>query len=126
MMFIIECSAFGLTVSEKKREAICMSTPHAHPDRKKMDAAGPSYKQRESFVYLGGSVPRTPDATAENTRRKHEAWVHVRNYKDKVYDRPNVPLTLKVGVVKAKVVEALCAGAGREPSAKTSTPNSAS
>ena len=61
----ILCSAFGLIVSEKKTEKMCVPLSHTHAYNMQIDAAGQSYKQTDSFVYLGCSAIETPDATTE-------------------------------------------------------------
>ena len=72
-----------------------------------VDAAGKSYKQTDSLVYLGGSVAETSDARPRITRKKRAAWTSTKQYKEELYDLPNLPLSLTMRVVKADVVEAL-------------------
>ena len=50
------CDAFGLTVSEKKTETVCMPAPHILPVVMHVKAAGQRYRQTQSFAYLGGVI----------------------------------------------------------------------
>ena len=52
--FIVEvCRAFALTVSAKKTETMCMPPPRTPRTMVQIEAAGHSYKQVQSFTYLG-------------------------------------------------------------------------
>ena len=72
-------------------------------------ATGQSYKQNDSFLYLGAASsksqtqwPKLPEASP---------WCGcVKNYKEHFYDQPNVPATFKVRMVKAQMVEVLFDG----------------
>ena len=51
------CETFGLTVSEKKTEIICMPAPHTPPAVMDVQAAGQRYKQAHSFT--GAPLPNS-------------------------------------------------------------------
>ena len=54
MEVIVEvCRAFALTVSAKKTETMCMPPPCTPRTMVQIQAAGQSYKQVQSFTYLG-------------------------------------------------------------------------
>ena len=88
------CRAFALTVSAKKTETMCMPPPRTMV---RIEAAGQTYKQVQSFTYLGGAVTETPDMSVEIARR----------YLRELYDQPKVALSLKTRLVKAEAIEAL-------------------
>ena len=60
--------AFALTVSAKKPETMCMPPPGTPRTIVRVEAAGQVYKQVQSFAYLGGAVPETPDMSVEIVR----------------------------------------------------------
>ena len=69
MEVIVEvCRAFGLTVSAKKTETMCMPPPRTPRTMVRIEAAGQIYKQVQSFTYLGGAVTETPDMSVEIQR----------------------------------------------------------
>ena len=54
MEVIVEvCRAFALTVSAKKTETMCMPPPRTPRTMVQIEAAGQTYKQVQSFIYLG-------------------------------------------------------------------------
>ena len=55
------CRAFALTVSAKKTDAMCMASPRTPRTMVRVEAAGQTYKQVQSFTYLVGAVTETPD-----------------------------------------------------------------
>ena len=62
MEVIVEvCRAFALTVSAKKIETMCMPPPRIPRTMVHIEAAGQTYKQVQSFAYLGGAVTEVPD-----------------------------------------------------------------
>ena len=101
------CDAFGLIVSEKKTETMCMPVPHMQSVVMHVEAAGQRYRQTQSFTYLGGVITECPDVSTEIARRSRACWMRTRRYQQELYDRPNVPLDLKIRRVKAEAVEAL-------------------
>ena len=84
--------AFGLTVSEKKTETMFMPAPHMLPV--KMHAT--RYRQTQSFTNLGGVIAECPDVSTEIARRSSACWMRIRRYQQELYDRPNVPLDVKI------------------------------
>ena len=102
------CSSFGLTTSEAKTEIMCLETKSGGKVSFTIIAAGQVYKQTIQFVYLGGAITADRDLTIEITRRLQRAWVCFQRYKMEIYDRPGVPLRLKVRLLK--VVETLLHG----------------
>ena len=63
------CRAFALTVSAKKTKTMCMPPPRTARTMVRVEAAGQTYKQVQSFTYLGGAVNETPDMSVEIARR---------------------------------------------------------
>ena len=104
------CNAFGLTVSAKKTETMCMPAPHMLPVVMHVEADGQRYRQTQSFTYLGGVITECPDVSTEIARRSSACWMRIRRYQQELYDRPNVSLDLKIRMVKAEAVEALLYG----------------
>ena len=67
---IIEvCRAFALTVSAKKTETIRMPPPRTTRTMVQVEAAGQTYKQVQSFTYIGGAMTEVPDMSVEIARR---------------------------------------------------------
>ena len=104
------CDAFGLTVPDKKTEIMCIPAPHMLPVVMHVEAAGRRYRQTQSFTYLGGVITECPDVPTEIARRSSACWMRIRRYQQELYDRPNVPLDLKIRMVKTEAVEALLYG----------------
>ena len=111
MEVIVEvCRAFGLTVSAKKTETMCMPPPRTPRTMVRIEAAGQIYKQVQSFTYLGGAVTETPDMSVEIARRTSACWARIRRYSRELYGQPKVALSLKTRMVKAEAIEALLYG----------------
>ena len=111
MEVIVEvCRAFGLTVSAKKTETMCMPPPRTTRMMVRIEAAGQIYKQVQSFTYLGGAVTETPDMFVEIARRTGACWARIRRYSRKLYGQPKVALSLKTRMVKAEAIEPLLYG----------------
>ena len=55
-------------------------------------------------------MAKTSDKMDKITRKKSDARMRVRTCKGKLYDRPRMPLKLKVRVVKTEPVEVLVYG----------------
>ena len=73
MEVIVEvCRAFVLTVSAKKTETMCMPPPRTSRTMVQVEAAGKTYKQVQSFIYLGGAVTEVPGMSVEIARRIRE------------------------------------------------------
>ena len=102
MEVIVEvCQAFWLTVSAKKTETMCMPPPRTPRTMVQIEAAGHTYKQVQSFTYLGGAVTEVPNMSAEIARRTRVCWMRIRRYLRELYDQPKVALSLKIRMVKA-------------------------
>ena len=111
MEVIVEvCRAFALTVSAKKTETMCIPPPRTPRRMVQIEAAGQTYKQVQSFTYLGGAVTEIPDMSVEIARRTHACWMRISRYLRELYDQPKVALSLKTRMVKAEVVEAFLYG----------------
>ena len=120
--------AFGLTVSAKMTEAICMPPPRTLRTPRTMvriEAAGQTCKQVQSFAYLGGAVTEIPDMSVEIARRTRACWTRIRRYLRELYDRPKVALSLKTRMERPRQSRPTCMDAVRGPSARDTTPNSA-
>ena len=74
------------------------------------EAAGQTYKQVQSFTYLGGAVTEVPDMSVEIARRSRACWMRIRRYLRELYVHPKVALSLKTRMVKAEAIEALLYG----------------
>ena len=108
MEVIVEIrQAFTLTVSAKKTETMCMPPPHTPRTMVQVEAAGQTYKQVQSFTYLGGAVPEVPDMSVQIARRTRLCWMRISRYLRNPYDQPKVALSLKTRMVKAEAIEAL-------------------
>ena len=111
MEVIVEvCRAFALTVSAKKTETMCMPPPRTPRTMVQIEAAGQTYKQVQSFTYLGGAVTEVPDMFVEIARRTRACWMRIRRYLRELYDQPKVSLSLKTRMVKTEAIEALLYG----------------
>ena len=81
MKVIVEvCRAFALTVSAKKTDTMCMPPPRIRRTIVQVEAAGQTYKQVQSFAYLGGAVIEIPDMSVEIARRTRACWMRIRRY----------------------------------------------
>ena len=110
-VIVVTCQEFGLTVSEKKTEAMHLwSHPHTTSNALRIEAAGQRYKQTTEFVYLGGAISESADLDIEIKRRIGAAWASVRKYSSQLYDRRNARLSLKIRLFKAEVMEAMLYG----------------
>ena len=110
-VIVVTCQEFGLTVSEKKPEAMHLwSHPHTASNALRIEAAGQRYKQTTEFVYLGGAISESADLDIGIERRIGAAWVSVRKYSSQLHDRRIARLTLKIRLFKAEVMEAMLYG----------------
>ena len=75
-----------------------------------VEAAGQVYKQTHDFVYLGENVNHHADLSIEIDRHIRNVWCSFRKYSLELYDRPSVPLELKIRVLKAEVLETMLYG----------------
>ena len=110
-VIVVACQEFGLTVSEKKTEAMHLwSHPNIASNALQIEAAGQRYRQTTEFVYLGGAISESADLDTEIKRRIGAAWAGVRKYSSQLYDRRNAQLSLKIRLFKAEVMEAMLYG----------------
>ena len=66
----VACQEFGLTVSEKKTEAMHLwSHPHSASNALRIEATGQRYKQTTEFVHLGDAISESADVDIEIKRR---------------------------------------------------------
>ena len=87
MEVIVEvCRALALTVSAKKTETMCMAPPRTPRTMVQIEAAGQTYKQVQSFTYLGGAVTKVPGMSVEIARRTRACWMRIRRYLRELYD----------------------------------------
>ena len=92
MGVIVEmCQAFALTMSAKKTKTMCMPPSRAPRTMVQIEAAGQTYKQVQSFTYLGGAVTEIPDMSVEIARRTRACWMRIRRYLRELYDQAKVP-----------------------------------
>ena len=72
-----------------------------------VEVPGQTYKQVQSFTYLGGAVTEVPDMSVDIARRTRACWMRIRRHLREIYDQPKVALSLKARMVKAEAIEAL-------------------
>ena len=110
-VIVVACQEFGLTVSEKKIEAMHLwSYLHTESNALRIEAAGQRYKHTTEFVYLGGAISESADLDIEIKRRIGAAWASVRKCSSQLYDRRNARLSLEIRLFKAEVMEAMLYG----------------
>ena len=63
-----------------------MPPPRAPRTMVRVEAAGKTYKQVQSFTYLGGAVSETPDISVEIARRACACWMRIRRHLRELYD----------------------------------------
>ena len=83
-----------------------MPPPRTPRTTVRVEAAGQTYKQVQSFTYLGGAVTEVLDMSVEIARRTRACWMRIRRYLRELYDQPKVALSLKTRMVKAEAIEA--------------------
>lgn len=72
-----------------------------------VEATGHRYWQTHYSTYLGGIIIESPDASTEIARKSIRCWIHISWYNRNRCGRRNVPLDLKIRMVKAKPIKAL-------------------
>ena len=89
-----------------------LRTPKQAPQTSPLviEAVGQRYRQTMQFLYLRGLVVARSDVMREITRRIRRAWACYNRFKWELYDMEDAPLTLKVRMLKAEVIEALLFG----------------
>ena len=80
-------------VGEEDRHHVHASTAYTADDGA-IEAAGQTYKQVQSFTYLGGAVTEVPGMSVEVARRTRACWMRIRRYLRELYDQPKVAFSL--------------------------------
>ena len=74
----VACREFGLTVSEKKTEAMHLwSDPSTASNALRIEAAGRRYEQTTEFVHLDDNISESADLDTEIKRLIGAAWASV-------------------------------------------------
>ena len=104
--------AAGLTVSEKKTETMFLQTPDQTTLAPPLviEAAGQRYKQTTQFLHLGGIIHENADLSLEIDPRIRLMRARLKRFGPELYDKTTAPLSLKVRMLKAEVVETLLYG----------------
>ena len=105
------CADFGLHVSEKKTEAMVSRVSKLSP-RVELNITGgeQSYRQTNSFVYLGSKVSELSDISIELKRRVQIAFMKMKRFGKQLFDNQAMWLKYKVVMFKQEVLEALLYG----------------
>ena len=110
-VIVVACQEYGVTVSEKKTEAMHLwSHPNTASNALRIEATGQRYKQTTEFVHLDGAISESTDLDTEIKRRIGAGRASVRKYSSQLYDRLNARLSLKIRLFKAEVMEAMLYG----------------
>ena len=110
-VFVEVFGTFGLTISERKTETMCMPIPRATATKIVFNATGQQYRQTTSFTYLGGTVTESPNLSDEIDGRIRAGWISFKRYKRELHNHPKASLLpLKARMVRSEVVEALLYG----------------
>ena len=77
-----------------------------------IEAAGQRYRQTNQFLYLGGAIHESADLSFEIERRIRLVWACFKRVGPELYkyDRTTAPLSLKVRMLKAEIIETLLYG----------------
>ena len=109
---VVDCVAFGLTVSKVKTKTMCLrkkGMPESTASFS-VEATAQVYNQTNEFVYLGGDVNHKIDLSIEVNRRKRNTRCSFRKYALEPYDRPSAPLELKIRMLRPEVLETVLYG----------------
>ena len=102
--------AAGLTVPEKKTDAMRTPDQTTLAPPLVIEAAGQRYKKTAQFLYLGGIIHENADVSLEIDRRIRIMQAGLKWFGPELYDRTTAPLSLKVRMQKAEVIETLLYG----------------
>ena len=104
--------AAGLTVSEQKPQTMPLRTPNQAPQTSPLfiEAAGQIYRHTMQFLYLGVPVVESAGILPEIMRRIRLAWTCYNQFKRELYNMEDAPFTLKVSMLKTKVMVTLLYG----------------
>ena len=75
-----------------------------------IEAAGQRYGQTTQFLYLGGFIHEIADLWLEIERRIRLMWACFKRFGPELHVRKTVPISLKVRMLKAEVIETLLYG----------------
>ena len=110
-VIVVACQKFGLTVSEKKTEAMHLwSHPNTASNALRIEAAGQRYRHTTEFVYLGSAISESANLDTKIKRRIGTAWASVRKYSSQLYDRRNARPSLKIRLFKAEIMKTMLYG----------------
>ena len=108
-VIVVTCQEFGLTVSEKKTEAMHLwSHPHTASNALRIEAARQRYKQTTKFVYLGGAISESADLDIEIKRRIGLGECQKMQFP--IVRPTECRLSLKIRLFKAEVMESMLYG----------------
>ena len=101
--------AAGLTVLERKTETMLLRTPGQTSLAPPLviEGAGQRYRQTNQLYYLGGVIRESAGLSFEIERRIRLMWACFKRIGPEFYDRTTAPLSLKVRMLKAEVIETL-------------------
>ena len=106
--------AAGLTVSDKKTEAMLLRTPNQTTLSSLLvtEAAGQRHKQTAvvAVLYQGGAIDETADITAEITRRVRLAWACFDRFMLNPYNTETASSMFQVHMQKSDVMATLLYG----------------
>ena len=122
-VLVVVCAAFGVTISEAKTDIMCLRTKEM-PESSAifaLEAAGQVYNLTNEFMYLGGNVNRNVDLSIKVDRRIRNAWYSLQKYTLELYDRPSVPLELKIRMLRASYSRQCCTAVSRGVRARATT-----
>ena len=75
-----------------------------------IEAVGQRCRQTNQFSHLGGVIHGSADLSFEIERRIRLMWACFKRFGPEMYDRTTVPLSVKVGMQKAEIMETLLYG----------------
>ena len=93
-----------------KTAIMCMPAPHMIPVVMHVEADGQRYRQIQSFTYIGGVITDCPDVSTEIARWSDACWMRIRRYLQELCDWPNMPLDIKIRMIKAEAGDVLLYG----------------
>ena len=101
--------AAGLTVLERKTETMLLRTPGQTSLAPPLviEAAGKRYRQTNQSLYPNGVIYESAGLSFEIERRIRLMWACFKRIGPEFYDRTTAPLSLKVRMLKAEVIETL-------------------
>ena len=111
-VMVVLYKKLGLTVSEKRTKAMYLwSNPSTVLNALRSEEAGKRYKHTTKFVYLGGgAINEGTDVVTKIKLPIGAGWASVRRYSYQLYDQRNARLSLKIRLLKAKVMNVMLCG----------------